>query len=143
MTDENTVAASAVIQDCRKPIPPQDWEWFGYAAHLCVSNRCTFHLATRVEDVIVSTVGNYLPDWSRRKPVTIGGLEDELFETMAFRVESLCVCGCGSPQHNGHELITQRYSTAREAREGHLAVCRKAANGEIKAETSGTEADLA
>lgn len=127
--DEALAAASAVIHDCRKPIPPQEWEWFGYAAHLCVADQCRFHLATLVGDRVVSTVGQYLPGWSKNKPVTIGGTEDELFETMVFRSTGACVCGCGLPKHNGRELFTQRYSTASKAREGHMAVCQKVAEG--------------
>ena len=126
--DEALAATSAVIQDVKKPIPTAEWEWLGYAAHLCVSNRCLFHLATRVGTFIVSTVGHYLPD-AHSQPTSIGGGDSDLFETMVFRVNGVCTCGCGAPEHDGHELLTRRYATPKKANKGHLAVCRKVAEG--------------
>lgn len=45
----------------------EKWEWFGHAAHLVVSRLCQFHLATKVGDYLVSTVGEYWPSRSSRE----------------------------------------------------------------------------
>lgn len=72
-------------------IPEREWLWDGHAAHLIVGSRCQFHLATRIGDYLVSTVGEYRPPTS--KDADGEGLYDEfetvgagrLFETFVFR----------------------------------------------------------
>lgn len=127
-------------------IPREDWRWFGLAAHLCVARHCLFHLATQVGDYVVSTVGAYdPPEEVREIHKEIHG-EDPLwheigcgrtFETMVFRVlpEGLCECGCGMPSMNRSELATEGYNDAAEAQEGHMAMCIRAAFGQIRQET--------
>lgn len=44
-----------------------DWKWFGHAAHLIVSDKCRFHLATKVGKYLVSTVGEYWPERPSRE----------------------------------------------------------------------------
>jgi len=43
-------------------VPRQEWEWFGHAAHLIVGRWCRFHLATKVGEYLVSTVGEFWPE---------------------------------------------------------------------------------
>ena len=44
-----------------------DWQWFGNAGHLIVSEWCRFHLTTKVGDYLVSTVGEYWPERPSRE----------------------------------------------------------------------------
>jgi hypothetical protein len=117
-----------------------DWQWFGNAAHLCVGQYCRFHLATKVGDYLVSTVGEYV------HPRHSGGSErtesiwlkqnwpgedvgfGRKYETMVFMAGKPCDakgCNCGMPESNGRELDFRGYNTAREATEGHMELCRK------------------
>ncbi len=45
----------------------KDWIWMPHAGHLCVGDRCKFHLNTYVNGYIVSTVGEYFPDQDVRR----------------------------------------------------------------------------
>lgn len=106
------------------PIPKESWKWFGSPGHFCVCHRCQFHLCTQVGNYLVSTVGDYLPEGAESfKPVNSSGL----FETMVFAVSGPCPCGCGAPDHNGRELEVQSYNTRKEANEGHVTMCERAA----------------
>ncbi len=131
-------------------IPKDAWDWFGSPAHFIGSRDCRFHLATRVGCVIVSTVGEYLPDSRVReviakvKSVKLEGMGDardadflkkigfekigcdRLFETMVFRLSSgeLCECGCGMPVIASHtELDARGYNTRLDATVGHRELC--------------------
>ena len=107
-----------------------EWEWFGNAGHLCVSDQCRFHLATKVGDYLVSTVGEYYPSHKNENdgPETIG--YDRLFETMVFKAGEPCSCGCGLPTIDGSELDMDGYNDAGAANKGHLAMCYKWENKE-------------
>lgn len=99
--------------------------YFGNAAHLIVGNWCRFHIATRIGDVLVSTVGEYYPRPTDEKPTTIG--VNRLYETMVFRVngERSCECGCGLPLHDGLEVDFAAYNDPKDANAGHEAMCAK------------------
>jgi hypothetical protein len=43
-------------------IPKEDWVWYGHAAHFICGQWCRFHLATKVGEFLISTVGEYWPD---------------------------------------------------------------------------------
>jgi len=112
------------------------WEWFGHAGHFIACNSCRFHLCTKVGKYLVSTVGdyyimNYSNNREERTPLsTFDG--DDFFETMVFRASKRrCTskeCGCGLPLTRGMDLERVRYSTAKEAKRGHLKLCEEYSN---------------
>jgi hypothetical protein len=48
-------------------IERSDWKWFGHPAHLIVGQSCRFHLATKVGEYLISTVGEYWPERAVRE----------------------------------------------------------------------------
>lgn len=66
---------------------------------------------------------------------------DRKYETMVFDAGSPCQaegCNCGIPRPaSWSELAVDGYQTAGEATGGHLAMCFKAAKGEIEREATG------
>jgi len=136
------------------PIDPREWRWYGNAAHFICGRWCRFHMATVIGDLLVSTVGQYLPTSDlqtmladlRGEPLTQRGEAREFefiekfgyeplgawgtFETMVFVAGKPCDaegCGCGLPTINGRELDGERYASAKDATEGHMRYCEKAA----------------
>lgn len=110
--------------------PPETWQWFGNAGHLCVASDCLFHLTTKVGDYLISTVGDWRPYYCGvrvEEPEEVG--RDRLYETMVFKAGKLCDCGCGLPMISGSELLCIPSNTAGEANRAHLETCRKIANG--------------
>jgi hypothetical protein len=102
------------------------WVWYGLAGHLCVGHKCRFHLCTKVNGFLVSTVGDYYDPENKRE--TIGSGDEDWFETMVFKAGQPCKlpdCGCGLPEINGSGLDCFRYTTAGDAQLGHLRFCRK------------------
>lgn len=98
----------------------KDWIWMGHQAHLCVN--CRFHLATFVNGYIVSTVGDY---YSKGKKTTIGGGTNSFFETFvmeAIEAPKMECCPYGPKTYDPIEL--ERYSSAGQAREGHMKYCK-------------------
>lgn len=125
-------------------IPESDWKWYGMAGHFICSKDCRFHMTTVIEDLMVSTVGLYMPDdrtyetmgWKKGAPIEIGG--DRLYETMVFECkpceEKGCECG-GHPIHDTSEVIEFRgYNTQADANAGHMKMCMKVARGEVASE---------
>lgn len=141
-------------------IPADKWKWFGNAGHLIVGHDCRFHMCTLIGDVLVSTVGQYLPDSnirdmlaeSRGKPIVGRGDArradymrkfgyDEIgagrtFETMVFAIipGTECAvedCKCGIPTICGNELEMEGYNTAGEAAAGHMRLCEVVASRQI------------
>lgn len=131
-------------------IPQQDWRWFGHPGHFICAQDCRFHLCTLVGDVLVSTVGELLPDsgswdiYAEQKGVTLRGRGDarradfldrvgyveigygRKYETMAFRAGAPCVlpeCGCGLPVISGMELTSRAANDAGTAAANHYEVC--------------------
>lgn len=110
-------------------ISQSKWTWDGHAAHLIVGSKCQFHLATRVGDFIVSTVGEY-----RQSPVpgirpdgtgdyaeftTIG--VGRLFETFVFRAS-----GDGFGEVDAwDEIDTEIANDHDTATANHMKMCRK------------------
>lgn len=107
-------------------IPRDKWEWYGNAAHLCVSNCCRFHLATKIGNYIVSTVGEYFPPQALDKPTNIGW--NRIYESMVFKIEGTCECGCGLPKISGSEIEANGYNDAKAATLGHRAMCERVAS---------------
>lgn len=136
-----------------RPVPRDEWRWFGHAAHLIVGQDCRFHLATAVGPWLVSTVGEYLPDEkvrdiiAEKRGIVLRGMGDErrgdflkrigfetigynrTYETMVFRIGRICTtdgCGCGMPiPADWSELDMAGYNDAGTATRGHDAMCDK------------------
>lgn len=124
------------------------WKWFGNAGHLCVGSSCRFHLATLLPNgLLVSTVGEYWPEseiremFAQHRGVVLEGIGDaradsylrqlgyeaigynRLYETMVFKTEGVCKCGCGMPSIVPDEMDMAGYNTPVEATDGHMALC--------------------
>ena len=151
-------------------VPLSEWAWYGHAGHFICGRWCRFHLATKVGAFWVSTVGEYVPTDSvqtilaecRGNPLVERGeaREDEfirkfgfeklgasgLYETMVFSAgDDVCTergCNCGQPlPRSWHNLAGDRYDTAREARDGHLSYCQRAAEGAFELEVETADVD--
>ncbi len=125
-----------------KPIHEADWEWFGYPAHFILGYRCVFHMATKVGNYLVSTVGECLKrdsDEDHNKPAAWEtlGIGGDYYETYVFRLDdpaSRCDaeecgrCGLALPT-NWSEIDGQRHKTSGDAARAHIAKCREYARG--------------
>lgn len=92
-------------------------QWFGRAGHLCVADRCRFHLHTHVGEWCISTVGDYYPktlhgEDDARVPEQIGW--GRLYETMVFRTLG------GYPIDAGSPVEMHGYNDAASAERGHM-----------------------
>jgi hypothetical protein len=111
-------------------------KYFGNAAHFIGADACRFHIATRIGEVVVSTVGEYRPQALTKfsdpnKDTEIG--YGRTFETMVFRVNGECKCGCGVPSHDGRELDVSVYQNPKDANAGHEAMCAKWEDADVQA----------
>lgn len=138
-------------------IPESEWHWFGWPKHFIGANDCAFHMATKIGDVIVSTVGDYRPydkffdqkgnllsqyetlrGIAKREPQEIGFRR--FYETMTFKaIPARCDC-CDweiDPSTEGYGGQTSEfgYLTASEAEKGHLKVCYEIAEIIVPRET--------
>lgn len=119
--------------------PVESWVWDGHAAHLIVGSSCQFHLATRVGDYIVSTVGEYRsetdhPDGDRNYAetgdyaafTTIG--VGRLFETYVFRA-----VGSGFGKVTDYSEIDALPANDHDtATANHMTLCRKYARRTVR-----------
>lgn len=110
----------------------QNWVWHGHAGHLCVSNRCYFHLCTDVGNYLVSTVGDFHPNVGRygEKYIDINKVEEiglgRLYETMVFKKkEGTCDCGCGLPNIDLTDIDMMAANLPQDARKNHMLMCYK------------------
>ena len=114
-------------------IDPAEWMWDGHAGHLIVGSQCEFHLATRVGNYRISTVGEYRPK-SKHPPSRIGldKVDDtyaeyetvgagRLFETFVFRAEG---DGYGDVTE-WSEIDTEVANDHDTATANHMSMCRK------------------
>jgi len=99
-----------------------NWKWYGFAGHLIVSDRCAYHLTTKVGNFLISTVGAFRKNYYDDFYTPIGSGKTELFETCAF----LCPGEdeFGNPIR-GEELSCQRFGDSKEAEVNHYAECRR------------------
>jgi hypothetical protein len=90
-------------------------------------DKCQFHLCTVVGKYIISTVGDLFIDGKRRE--IQGSGPHSFFETMVFLAGNPCDapgCQCGQPNlKDAMELDCRRYTSGKEAHEGHMEMCRK------------------
>lgn len=128
------------------------WVWMPHPAHLIVGQDCRFHLATYLGNgYLVSTVGEWLPDssswdiYAESAGVVLQGIGDERradfmrkvgfvdigynrkYETLVFKSgpKKDSSCGCAFSPTSWGELDSGVYNDAREATDGHMALCRK------------------
>lgn len=99
-----------------------EWVWMPHAAHLIVGQDCRFHLATKVGDYVISTVGEWRPDGSD-KFMEIG--LDRMYETMVFDAIPHDEGCCPFRQAGGNNLDYDGYNDAGDAYRGHMAMCEK------------------
>lgn len=134
-------------KDRKDPIPPSEWEWFGHAAHFICGRWCRFHMATLVGPWLVSTVGEYVHpshsggsaraeyEWLKKNHPGADIGWNRKYETMVFRAGEPCRekdCGCGLPTlADATERAVGCYMTAKEATEGHRALCAEWAKREV------------
>jgi len=127
----------------------ENWIWMPHAGHLIVGNDCRFVLNTYVGGYIVSTVGEYLPDFPVReifaesKKITLEGRGDarradymkkigyeeigcdRLYETMVFKAMKTKDGCCPWRIASGENQDMEGYNDPEEARKGHLKMCNK------------------
>lgn len=102
-------------------IPMSAWRWEGHAGHLIVSNRCRFHMHTRIGNYRISTIGDYWPEGhTGDQPEEIG--LGRTHETYVFRVEGPLE---GEPTDGYLEIDSDTYNDCEDARFGHMVMCRK------------------
>lgn len=127
----------------------------GHPAHFICARDCKFFMATKVGKYIISTVGEYLPDYQIREIYADSrGIElkgkgdarladymkkigfediglDRKYETMVFKAvksetKGKHACpGCPFQIESGSNLDEEYYNTAKDAYEGHYKLCNK------------------
>lgn len=139
-------------------ISRDEWVWMPHAGHLIVGHECRFHLATRVGDVVISTVGEWWPDTAVRdihaaeRGIQLEGKGDaraadflkkcgymeigydRTYETMVFGADYVDGC-CPWRMVSGRELDFAGYKDADAAYTGHLAMCERWAEKDGKVAT--------
>lgn len=131
-------------------ITQDKWTWMGHPAHFICANDCKFFMATKVGKYIISTVGEYFPDFrvreifAKSRNITIEGIGDAYdrdylnkigfedlslggwkYETMVFeskRNKESDAC-CPYIIKHGSNIEQNRYKTANEALKGHYKLC--------------------
>lgn len=131
-----------------------DWIWMPHAGHLIVGSDCRFHLFTKVGDVVVSTVGEWVmpesaqritaasrdADWYQDNHSRKGdawraayqgrfGFEEigagRTYETMVFPATPSQHDCCPWCAADYGERDFAGYNDAGEAYRGHMEMCRK------------------
>jgi len=110
-------------------IPQEEWKWFGYPGHLCISNRCGFHMCTRVGNYLISTIGHCF-DKEDKELISLVPKSSDLFETMVFpykhdtedKFEDAYPAQYNFPQE---EIDFERYTLPDKAIKGHMKFCNK------------------
>ncbi len=98
------------------------WVWMPHPGHFCGGSNCRFVMNTYVGKYIVSTVGEYRPEYS--KEIEEIGL-DRKYETMVFHAgksEHKC---CPYQVSNLTEIDMEGYNTSEAAFSGHYKLCKK------------------
>ena len=97
-------------------------KWYGYAGHLCVGKRCAYHLATRIDGYLISTVGDWIDGGT--VPREIGPEPDDLFESYVFL--------CRGEDCEGNPIIVnwegverRHYANSLSAELGHYELLEK------------------
>lgn len=112
-------------------IAEKDWVWQGHPGHFCCSDQCAFFMATRVGNILISTIGEWFPEDDKMKPLKFN--TGDMYETEVLR----CIDGDAEPDYCAivqspiEYVHHEGYKTARAAHEGHMRICYKVANGEL------------
>lgn len=132
-----------------KKIPASEWVWFGHPAHFIGGFDCRFHMATKIGNYIVSTVGEYLPEHEVREMIAhlkgvklTGTGRDRLdnylvkvgfeelaygrkYETMVFHAKKSKSVKSYSPWviADATGLEVNGYNEAADAAKGHMRMC--------------------
>jgi len=133
-------------------ITKDKWVWMPHAGHFICSDKCQFHLNTRVGKYIISTVGEYLPDSQVReilaecRGIKLDGKGDareydwkkkagweelgynRTYETMVFKSKNSNHKCCPWEIKSGAEIDMDGYKDADSAYKGHLELCNKYSN---------------
>jgi hypothetical protein len=110
-------------------IPKDEWKWYGFPGHHVLSERCAYHLQTRVGDWVVSTVGAFFPAHDKKMD-TVGPGPADFYETI--------VKSCSGEDEHGNPLtddgyFDQRYyADSHDAEQGHYEFCERAASDGIQ-----------
>jgi len=107
-------------------IKKQDWIWHGLAGHFICSPDCRYRQCTEIGKYLISTVGEYRPDYKKGELIEIGA--NRFYETMVFEIDYYCdtkKCGCGHPMIVPSELDFLSAKTKKEADKNHLYMCEK------------------
>lgn len=121
-----------------KTVAKKDWEWFGHAAHFCCGRWCRFHMATKIGNFLVSSVGQYVhprnsgasekteSEWLKDNPDGEEIGYGRFYETMVFKTtKGVCGCGCGLPLlETAIELEFEGSTNAADARATHNRICK-------------------
>ena len=132
-----------------------EYIWMPHPAHFICARDCQFHLSTYVNGVIISTVGEYWPDFRVRQIIAqVQGIEIEgkgdtydqnymkkmgfedigcgyKYETMVFKAkknsepDQQC---CPYVPIDYDSLDFECYNDSASAYEGHMKFCRKYGN---------------
>lgn len=134
-----------------KRITKDKWIWMPHAAHFVFGTECKFHLSTKVGKYIISTIGEWLPDYQAReirahiKGITLTGegehrLADYMnkigYEELHFGGYKYETMVFPAKKHNGDTCCPWRavilkdidknlYKTREEAFKGHYKMCDK------------------
>ena len=103
-------------------IPENKWQWYGFPLHFICGARCRFHMGTKIGKYVISSVGDYFVKPDDEKPTEIG--YNRLYETYVFKYAGPKKCGC-CPEIKPSEIDSASYNDPKEARKGHMKMCRK------------------
>lgn len=139
----------------KKVIPKDKWVWMPHPAHFICAQDCKFFLATKIGKYIISTVGEYFPDYQIReifaesRGVNLEGKGDarradymkkigfedlgheRKYETMVFESMKTPKDGRGYCEacpfriKSGHDIDFNGYKKSKDAYKGHLEMCEK------------------
>nr|QGH72408.1 MAG: hypothetical protein [Podoviridae sp. ctka020] len=131
-----------------------DWIWMPHAGHFILSYKCRFFLNTYVNGYVISTVGELWneravreicaevrdPIWFSENRSLKGdafdsayfkkfGFEDigynRKYETIVFKAKKSNEVCCPYEIDVDKEFEMDGYNNAKDAREGHMALCKK------------------
>lgn len=105
----------------------EDWIWMPHAAHFICGYRCMFRLATYVNGVIISTVGEQVDSWSDYDKGIFQDVGFERkYEAMVFKAKKsgnrCCPYRIVDP---GNPLDFRAYKSNGMAMRGHYLLCEK------------------
>tara|TARA_Y100000034_G_scaffold33928_1_gene41557 strand:- start:47282 stop:47602 length:321 start_codon:yes stop_codon:yes gene_type:complete len=100
--------------------PMEKWKWLGMAGHLCIANKCRFHLHTKVGPYTISTVGAYYPFGNEMEEVAPG----REYETFVYKGEVKESVDSGRISLK-EDAEGDPYKADKLAEEMHMEFCKK------------------